>query len=117
MWVIPDLIELHTGVDNLFSSVKVDANIGTGLERSLSSKQPKSRESTVNCLYYEIDGSVDLIVDIVRSPQCSDRGRKTEHEDRCWDMSVEALLKRYMSSTGSFELVKEYCFLNFYIDI
>lgn len=54
---------------------------------------------------------IDLILENVGSPACSNHTKKLEDEKKCWRNSADALLERYYLSNGAFGIAKEYTVL------
>ncbi|KAF9343642.1 hypothetical protein BGX26_005416, partial [Mortierella sp. AD094] len=110
MWVNVDLAALYTGVDNLMSFGFVNENpyAPSAWRRSLVRNSPNSKGTNVDAYYAGIDGSVDFVLENVGSPSCTAHTKKLDDEQKCWRNSADALLQRFYSSTGSFEIAKEY---------
>ncbi|KAG9068202.1 hypothetical protein KI688_011797 [Linnemannia hyalina] len=110
LWVNLDLMALYTGVDDLMTLVFANENhfSPSAWRRSLVRDHPNSKGTNVDGFYAGKDGMIDIVVENVGSPSCSNYTKKLEDERKCWRNTADALLERYYLSTGSFEVAKEY---------
>ncbi|KAG0015085.1 hypothetical protein BGZ81_011851 [Podila clonocystis] len=113
LWVTPDIIALYTGIDNLISFVYANENHYTpsAWRRSLIREQANSKGTNVDGCYAGRDGMIDLILENIGSPACSNHAKKLEDEKKCWRNAADALLERYYLSNGAFGIAKEYTVL------
>lgn len=94
LWITPGIIALYTGIDNLISFVYANGNHYTpsSWRRSLVREQANSKGTNFDGCSTGRDGMIDLILENVGSPACSNHAKKLGtrknasgmRQMRCW---------------------------------